>query len=66
MSNKYNDFFFSFGGIVPPIAQQLHRDKIHQVVTDTFEQTNINIEDIDAIAVTNRPGNYLFKTEAQS
>lgn len=47
---------FSFGGIIPPIAQEFHRQKIEQVVADTFEQSNISIDDIDAIAVTNRPG----------
>lgn len=41
---------------MPPIAQQFHREKIQQVVADTFEQSKIEIEDIDAIAVTNRPG----------
>lgn len=46
---------------MPPIAQEFHRENIEKVVAETFRQSGIDIKDIDAIAVTNRPGNYNFK-----
>lgn len=45
------------GGIIPPIAQQLHRENIEGVVKETFDAAApLTIADIDAIAVTTRPG----------
>ena len=44
------------GGIIPPIAQELHRRNIEMVVKNTFKNVDFGIEDIDAVAVTNRPG----------
>ncbi|XP_039438564.1 probable tRNA N6-adenosine threonylcarbamoyltransferase, mitochondrial [Culex pipiens pallens] len=45
-----------FGGIIPPVAQEFHRDHIANVVQRTLEQANMSCGDLDAIAVTNRPG----------
>lgn len=45
-----------FGGIIPPVAQEFHRDHIENVVQRTLEQANMSCGDLDAIAVTNRPG----------
>uniref|UniRef100_A0A182QZQ6 N(6)-L-threonylcarbamoyladenine synthase n=1 Tax=Anopheles farauti TaxID=69004 RepID=A0A182QZQ6_9DIPT len=45
-----------FGGIIPPVAQDIHRANIENVVRKTFELANIHPTDIDAVAVTNRPG----------
>lgn len=45
-----------FGGIIPPIAQDLHRKNIESVVRQACEQANLGVDGIDAIAVTNRPG----------
>ncbi|XP_062539281.1 probable tRNA N6-adenosine threonylcarbamoyltransferase, mitochondrial [Armigeres subalbatus] len=45
-----------FGGIIPPVAQDFHRLHIHNVVQQTFRSSNMDGTQIDAIAVTNRPG----------
>lgn len=49
-----------FGGIIPPIAQDLHRQHIERVVRTAFDQSTHpklrTVADVDAIAVTNRPG----------
>lgn len=45
------------GGINPPIAQDFHRKNIEQVVNDCLNESRMTFADIDAIAVTNRPGN---------
>lgn len=47
---------FRYGGIIPTLAADFHRANIEQVVADTFTKANLQIEDIDAIAVTSRPG----------
>lgn len=46
----------SFGGILPPVAQDFHRQHIERVVTESLLKADVKIEDLDAIAVTNRPG----------
>ncbi|XP_053685287.1 probable tRNA N6-adenosine threonylcarbamoyltransferase, mitochondrial [Sabethes cyaneus] len=45
-----------FGGIIPPVAQDFHRKHIENVVSQTFKNANLSCNEIDAIAVTNRPG----------
>lgn len=49
-------FFFSNGGIIPPIAQFLHRQNIENVVNSALNQSGISIDDLSAIAVTVKPG----------
>eukprot|EP00106_Octopus_bimaculoides_P017121 XP_014784563.1 PREDICTED: probable tRNA N6-adenosine threonylcarbamoyltransferase, mitochondrial isoform X2 [Octopus bimaculoides] len=44
------------GGIIPPIAQKLHQQHIEGVVEKAFEEANVTLEDVDAIAVTVKPG----------
>lgn len=44
------------GGIIPPLAADLHREHIKSVVDLALEKSNISVADLDAIAVTNRPG----------
>ncbi|XP_045493381.1 probable tRNA N6-adenosine threonylcarbamoyltransferase, mitochondrial [Colias croceus] len=44
------------GGIIPDVAQDLHRRYIEPTVNDTLEQANVYMEDISAIAVTLQPG----------
>lgn len=34
----------------------MHRDNIVRVIDETLQASNTSIEDVDAIAVTNRPG----------
>lgn len=45
------------GGINPIFAQELHRLHIENVATKALQQANLTVADVDAIAVTNRPGN---------
>ncbi|EAT44058.1 AAEL004571-PA [Aedes aegypti] len=45
-----------FGGIIPPVAQDFHRLNIDNVVQETFRRSDIDCSQLDAIAVTNRPG----------
>lgn len=47
---------FRYGGIIPPIAGQFHRENIDRVVNEAFNKANLTPNDVDAIAVTNRPG----------
>ncbi|CAB3372781.1 Hypothetical predicted protein [Cloeon dipterum] len=44
------------GGIVPPVASDLHRAHIDQVVDEAIRASGVDIYDIAAIATTNRPG----------
>ncbi|KAL0892224.1 hypothetical protein ABMA27_015412 [Loxostege sticticalis] len=44
------------GGIIPDIAQDLHRTHIEPTVSQTLEKASLKMEDISAIAVTLRPG----------
>ncbi|XP_055630327.1 probable tRNA N6-adenosine threonylcarbamoyltransferase, mitochondrial isoform X2 [Toxorhynchites rutilus septentrionalis] len=45
-----------FGGIIPTVAMDFHRNCIENVVNQTFRRANVSLSEIDAIAVTNRPG----------
>jgi N6-L-threonylcarbamoyladenine synthase len=55
-------FFCSNGGIIPPIARDLHRQHIEHVVHDALRAANIELSDVDAIATTVKPGMYGFCT----
>lgn len=46
----------SFGGVVPEIASRMHTENITKVLEETMTKANMKIEDIDAIAVTQKPG----------
>lgn len=45
-----------FGGVVPEIASRSHIEKINFIVEQALIRANLKLEDIDVIAVTNRPG----------
>ncbi len=45
-----------YEGVVPELASRLHTEWIDQVVKTAIIQAGITKEDIDAVAVTNRPG----------
>lgn len=55
-SNFLHFELLRYGGIIPPVAQDLHRQNIERVVAESFSKANLTPNDIDAIAVTNRPG----------
>lgn len=45
-----------YGGVNPVIAHELHRDNIEAVATEALKKAQLSVTDIDAIAVTTRPG----------
>jgi len=45
-----------YQGVVPELASRLHTEWISQVVNASIKQAGITKHDIDAVAVTNRPG----------
>ncbi|MDC7237019.1 MAG: tRNA (adenosine(37)-N6)-threonylcarbamoyltransferase complex transferase subunit TsaD [Sphaerochaetaceae bacterium] len=45
-----------YEGVVPELASRLHTEWIDQVVQTALKQADLTVNDIDAIAVTNRPG----------
>ena len=45
-----------YNGIVPEIASRLHVEWIKSVVREATEDSGINLDSIDGIAVANRPG----------
>ncbi len=45
-----------YGGVVPEIASRNHLETIHEVMEHSLRQASLQLADLDAIAVTNRPG----------
>lgn len=45
-----------YQGVVPELASRLHTEWIAQVVSAAIAQAGLKKEDLDAVAVTNRPG----------
>lgn len=45
-----------YGGVVPEIASRAHVENITIVLEETLKKSNLTIDDIDAIAVTQGPG----------
>lgn len=45
-----------YGGVVPEIASRCHTEIIATVCSDALEQAGLTVDEIDAVAVTNRPG----------
>ena len=45
-----------YGGIVPEIASRKHQELILYVIQDALDSAGVGFDEIDAIAVTNRPG----------
>jgi N6-L-threonylcarbamoyladenine synthase len=45
-----------YGGVVPEIASRNHLETINQMIDQAFEDAEIAPQEIDAVAVTNRPG----------
>lgn len=45
-----------FGGVVPEIASRAHVENILPVIDQTLRKANLQLADIDAVAVANTPG----------
>jgi N6-L-threonylcarbamoyladenine synthase len=50
------DLHAKYGGVVPEIASRAHIERLDATIEEAFEQAGRGLGDIDAIAVTNRPG----------
>lgn len=46
----------SLGGIIPTIARDLHKQNIHMVVQTALKNAGMEVSDVDAVAVTCKPG----------
>ncbi|MBU6153890.1 MAG: tRNA (adenosine(37)-N6)-threonylcarbamoyltransferase complex transferase subunit TsaD [Bdellovibrionales bacterium] len=45
-----------YGGVVPEVASRNHLEQIDPIIWDALQKAKVEIADLDAIAVTNRPG----------
>ena len=45
-----------FGGVVPEVASRYHLKKINNIVALALDKANLNLDDINTIAVTSKPG----------
>uniref|UniRef100_A0A0K0E9E9 N(6)-L-threonylcarbamoyladenine synthase n=1 Tax=Strongyloides stercoralis TaxID=6248 RepID=A0A0K0E9E9_STRER len=50
------DSQIKLGGICPSVTQQLHRNYIDRAINESMKDAGIRYYDLDAIAVTTRPG----------
>jgi N6-L-threonylcarbamoyladenine synthase len=46
----------NFGGVVPELASRSQLEKINPIVNAALEKAGISLENVDVIAVTNKPG----------
>ena len=46
----------NFGGVVPEIASRMHTENITMVLDEALTKANMSVSDVDAIAVTYKPG----------
>ena len=49
-------FHQEYKGVVPEIASRKHTEWIMPVVSQALKEANLTMNDIDAVASTNRPG----------
>jgi len=49
-------FHAPWSGVVPEIASRKHTEWIYAVTKEALDKANMKVEEIDAVAVTNRPG----------
>lgn len=50
------DIHSSYGGVVPEIASRMHVENITIVIEECLKKSDMTMDEIDAIAVTNGPG----------
>ncbi|XP_060113039.1 tRNA N6-adenosine threonylcarbamoyltransferase, mitochondrial [Heteronotia binoei] len=44
------------GGIIPPVAQQLHQENIARIVEQALSDSGVGVDDLSAVATTVKPG----------
>jgi N6-L-threonylcarbamoyladenine synthase len=49
-------FHGKYGGVVPELASRAHLKAISEIVIEALESTNTKMGDLDALAVTSKPG----------
>ncbi|MFW6278908.1 MAG: tRNA (adenosine(37)-N6)-threonylcarbamoyltransferase complex transferase subunit TsaD [Bacillota bacterium] len=50
------DWHSKFGGVVPELASRKHLEFVNPVLTEALQESGVDIEQIDAVAVTYGPG----------
>lgn len=51
-----DELHVEYGGVVPEIASRAHVQRIYPVVQEAIKKADVDIHQIDAVAVGNRPG----------
>ncbi|XP_041807188.1 probable tRNA N6-adenosine threonylcarbamoyltransferase, mitochondrial [Chelmon rostratus] len=54
--HSQKDVHLRTGGIIPTVAQQLHRENIERVVQEALERSNVDVSQLSAVATTVKPG----------
>ncbi|XP_058044809.1 tRNA N6-adenosine threonylcarbamoyltransferase, mitochondrial isoform X3 [Ahaetulla prasina] len=54
--HSQTDVHLKTGGIIPPVAQQLHQENIARIVQHAVSASGVSMEDISAVATTVMPG----------
>ncbi|RZF37878.1 hypothetical protein LSTR_LSTR016588 [Laodelphax striatellus] len=54
--NSQTNITVEMGGVMPLLAKELHEKNIENVVNKALEAANMSVNDIDAVAVTTKPG----------
>ncbi|XP_073503944.1 tRNA N6-adenosine threonylcarbamoyltransferase, mitochondrial [Phyllobates terribilis] len=54
--HSQNEVHLKTGGIIPSVAQQLHKDNIDRVVNAAILSSGISLHEVSAIATTVKPG----------
>ena len=50
------DVHKDFGGVIPEVASRIHVENISMVIEEALKKANMDVADMDAIAVTQEPG----------
>ncbi len=59
LSNKVHtqiEIHAAYGGVVPELASRSHTERIVPVIQSALKESNVSLQELDAIAVTNKPG----------
>lgn len=51
-----NELHSDYGGVVPEIASRAHLERILPIIDEALRKAHISIDELDAVAVGNRPG----------
>ncbi|XP_053602691.1 tRNA N6-adenosine threonylcarbamoyltransferase, mitochondrial-like [Plodia interpunctella] len=57
--HSQNAIHVRYGGVNPLIAHELHRKNIEFAVSEALDSSKLTIDDVDAIAITTRPGLFM-------